>query len=58
MNIPSKNSWACDVSNNNNVIVYNEKGDMSKAYHIPSINMTEQSSSSWITFNPVNVQLK
>lgn len=58
MNIASKNSWACDVSNNNNVIVYNEKGDISKTYHIPSINMNEQSQSSWITFNPVDVQLK
>ena len=57
MDIASKNSWVCDVSGNNNVIVYSEKGEISKSYHIPSINMDDQSKISWLTFNPVNTQL-
>lgn len=53
----NENSWALEVTNNKNVIVYDEKGSLLKAYHIPTINMDDQAKVSWLTFNPINCQL-
>ena len=55
--VTNRSSWVHEVSNNKNVIVCNEKGDMLKRYNISNINLKEQAAISWITFNPINVQL-
>ena len=50
-------SWVLEVSSCKNLLVYNETGSLLKTYHIPSININDQSKISWLTFNPVNCQL-
>jgi hypothetical protein len=50
-------SWVLEVSDYKNVIVYDEKGDLLKTYHVPNFNIKDQSAVSWLTFNPNGTQL-
>lgn len=50
-------SWILEVSTCKNLLVYNEKDSLLKAYHIPSININEQSKISWVILNSGNSQL-
>lgn len=50
-------SWVLHVSDYKNLIIYDEKNVILKTYHIPSINLKDQSKISWLTFNPNNTQL-
>lgn len=53
--ITQKNSsWFMQVSDYKNIIVYDEKNVILKTYHIPSINLKDQTKISWMSFDPNN----
>lgn len=49
-NLPPRHWWIKEVSNNKNILIYDDKNKILKAYHIPLINIKENAEISSVTF--------